>query len=295
MSKKRRSAGSSATADMVPDPICIIHSPSLSNPGPFTALDNIKSSPAEKLAYLNNVRDRRLAEPLESPYRMQTECQRLPQSLNEINLQKTGYHRHCYARFTKNLNRLQQPSAHETDSSTDPAKHHSPRKRTSAGEVLFSPECIFCERLEIKSHGATERAHEFPHWNHKDSGWSHIAPMAKEMGNTRLFRLTADVDLHAKSAKYHRSCYVNFCTSHKNFKRSLNQSTQDTDRGRLLAAHQKAYEAVSHYIENNIIDQNQMVQLSSLRAVYIDALEEGGSPNPAFRGEKLLLRIKNDK
>ena len=90
MSKKRRSAGSSATADMVPDPICIIHSPSLSNPGPFTALDNIKSSPAEKLAYLNNVRDRRLAEPLESPYRMQTECQRLPQSLNEINYKKQG-------------------------------------------------------------------------------------------------------------------------------------------------------------------------------------------------------------
>ena len=34
---------------------------------------------------------------------------------------------------------------------------------------------------------------------------------------------------------------------------------------------------------------------SSLRTVFIDALEDGGSPNPDFRGDKLLLRIKNDK
>ena len=45
----------------------------------------------------------------------------------------------------------------------------------------------------------------------------------------------------------------------------------------------------------NIIDQNQMVQLSSLRAVYIDALGDGGSPNPDFSGEKHVQQIKNDK
>ena len=104
------------------------------------------------------------------------------------------------------------------------------------------------------------------------------------MGNTRLFRLTADVDLYAKSAKCHRSCYISFWTSHKNFKRSLNQSTQDTGLGQLLVAQQKAYEAVSRYIENNIIDHNQMVQLPSLRPIYIDALEDSGSPNPDYRG-----------
>ena len=35
MSKERRSDGSSATADMVPDTLCIIHSPSLTNRGPL--------------------------------------------------------------------------------------------------------------------------------------------------------------------------------------------------------------------------------------------------------------------
>ena len=95
MLKKRGSDG--VTADTVLDPVCIIHSASVTNPGPFRPLDNIKSSPAAKLAYLNNVRDRRFAEPLESPYLMQTECHQLHRSLDEINLQNEGYHWQCYA------------------------------------------------------------------------------------------------------------------------------------------------------------------------------------------------------
>ena len=178
-----------AKAGLVPTPVCIIHSPSVKSPGPFTPFRNVQSPPTEKLADLLHVRDRRLAEPLDSPYRLEAECRQLPQSLDQVDLETTGYHRQCYARFTKNLNRLRQPSDEACAStSTAPSKHHSPRKRTSDGEVLFPPECIFCEKVEIKTHGTTESPKEFPHWKHKDSGWSKIAPIAELMGNTTSYQ-----------------------------------------------------------------------------------------------------------
>ena len=156
--------------------------------------------------------------------------------------------------------------------------------------MLFPPECIFCEKVEIKTHGTTERPKEFPHWKHKDSGWSKIAPIAELMGNNRLFRLIAGVDLHAKSAKYHRSCYVDFTLSHENFKRV--HSTHETGRAHLLAVHQKAYEAVSHYIEGNIINCNQVVPLSTLRKVYIDELEKTEPPILPLEARSCCFALK---
>ena len=53
-------------------------------------------------------------------------------------------------------------------------------------------------------------------------------------------------------------------------------------------------EADVHYMEGNIIGHNKVVQLASLCAVYVDALEKSGSPNSDYRGEKILIRIRND-
>ena len=160
--------------------------------------------------------------------------------------------------------------------------------------MLFPPQCILCEKIEVKTRGSTERTREFPHWNHKESGWCKISAMAEEMGNNRLWRRTAGVDLHARSANYHRSCYNTFTRDYENFKHGQHRGKEETDRARLTAAHQNAYEAVVHYIEENIIGHNKVVQLAFLHAVYVDALEKSGSPNPDYRGEKLLIRIRND-
>jgi hypothetical protein len=79
---------------------CIIHTPGIKH-GPFTFFSGI-SEPNERFRVIQNVRDRRMAEPATSRYRMPDICKGIPDQIND----KQGYHRGCYQRFTSNLNRL---------------------------------------------------------------------------------------------------------------------------------------------------------------------------------------------
>ena len=116
---------------------CIVHASCLSNHGSFTSLNSGKCDPHGKLLHLCEIRDRRLAEPLDSPYRYEDSCRLLPQAFTDIPSDTNfGYHRECYARFTKNLDRLRQPPPHDT-SPSDGLIKHSPRKRDSTGDVVF--------------------------------------------------------------------------------------------------------------------------------------------------------------
>lgn len=295
MSKtKRRCSGSD------PQPhhaVCIVHAPCLRDHGPFTPLSSSRTSPAEKIMFLNEIKVSRLAEPLDSAYRLEDSCRSLPSSLEDVATGTiAGYHRKCYANFTMNLARLKQPPKHAfSPSSSIPGKHHSPRKRKCEADVLFPPTCIFCDKLEIwvKTKKAMERPKLFTHWIHKESGWQSIAPRAEEMGDNRLYRLTNNVDLHAKSAMYHPSCYHNFCGRYSNF---IRKKTTDNDSDQVLnvAAHKKAYMAVKTYVEVQLVGKNEVVLLSLLRDVYIKELEKEGFPNVNFRAEKLLKKLKED-
>lgn len=59
---------------------------------------------------------------------------------------------------------------------------HFPRKLSSTSAMgLFPPECIFCEKLELKSCGKTERCVKFPVFKDKDRAlkeptWKQIEP-----------------------------------------------------------------------------------------------------------------------
>ena len=48
---------------------CILHVLGIEH-GSFTFLSNVKGSPADKLEYLHGIRNMRLQEPYDSPYRM---------------------------------------------------------------------------------------------------------------------------------------------------------------------------------------------------------------------------------
>ena len=134
---------------------CILHVPGHEK-DPFTPLSSTKIGPNEKLVYLQDIRDKRLAQPLDSPLRMDDVCEQIPISLECMDIDKIGYHRKCYQMFTKNLDRLQGLQAGPSTS----GKHHSPRKCRSS-EPCFPEECIFCAQAEIKVAGKTERLKKF--------------------------------------------------------------------------------------------------------------------------------------
>ena len=139
-----------------------------------------------------------MAQPLNSPHRMEAVCAQIPETLEGVDLDMIGYHRPCYQRFTANLHRL-----NDSTTASVSTKHHSPRKQSSGESLqLFPPECIFCEKLQIKVSGKTERPIKFLSWKHKEPAWKDIESQAMELGKTRLFRQVKGKDLFAAKVQF---------------------------------------------------------------------------------------------
>ena len=94
-----------------PHHICILHSMSKTD-DQFTSLSSIKRHPEEQLSHLLNIRDKRLNEPVDSPYQMKAVCDLLRETLNDADLGTTGYHTKCYLKFTSKLHRLKSRQVH---------------------------------------------------------------------------------------------------------------------------------------------------------------------------------------
>ena len=95
------------TAARHPHVVFLIHVDGIQhNEFEFTALSNVNGSANEKLGHLLNIREKRLNEPHDSPYRMEDVCSKIPDTLTDVNLEEVGYHRGCYQNFTRNLDRL---------------------------------------------------------------------------------------------------------------------------------------------------------------------------------------------
>ena len=69
---------------------CVIHLDGIKHDS-FTRFSDLMN-PNDRLALLKSIRDRRLAEPLNSPYRMTDICQGIPDEI----IENQGYHRGCY-------------------------------------------------------------------------------------------------------------------------------------------------------------------------------------------------------
>ena len=97
-------------------------------------------------------------------------------------------------------------------------------------------------------------------------------------------------------AKHHTSCHRTFKTEYHNFIRAEERAVAritDTERALITAAHSAAFRSVLQYIHEDIIKENKIVQLSSLRLIYIDKLEEHGYPNDQYRSVNLMNRLQS--
>lgn len=161
MSKRKRDQ---SAASNHAQPVCILHVPTLSGHGSFTPFSKVKGSAGGKLQELHKIRDRRLLQPHESPYRMSAVCTHIPATLPN-DLESVGYHGQCYQRFPGNLHRLGDAMPSEQEPSTS-HRHHSHHKSVGSTAPIFPPECIFCGKSNaIKGdHRRTERPETFPSW-----------------------------------------------------------------------------------------------------------------------------------
>ena len=164
---------------------CMSVALSMGSSPPFS---QIKVPVADKLSYLQNIQDKWLSQPLDSPNRMEAVCKSIPDNLTCADLEAIGYHWACYKHFTENQDRVQ-------CNMVVCGASHSPRKRpSSSGSHLFPAESIFCQKLEKKVSGKTERCTKFSVFKEKDGAfrkpsWTPIASQSLAMGNGCLHRL----------------------------------------------------------------------------------------------------------
>ena len=76
---------------------------------------------------------------------MKALCDAITESLAGIDTDNPGCHNFCYAKFTKNLDRLK---TQHTPNKSPPRKRHSPRKMCTPSKTPLSPESrIFPENV----------------------------------------------------------------------------------------------------------------------------------------------------
>ena len=116
------------------DELCIIHFEH-STCESFQGMSDCKGS-ENRLEKLQDIARKRLAEPEDSPYRMEHSCRLLPEVLRP----ERGYYRDCHQCFTKNLDRLKGTGELHEQTRT------SVRAAGTSEKVIFEPHCIFCNK-----------------------------------------------------------------------------------------------------------------------------------------------------
>ena len=147
----------------------IIHNPSIPT-SQLIPFQNMRVRAKEKLEHLISIRDKRLREPVDSPYRMIAVCAQIPSSKNDADLGRLGYHKQCdRSSRIKNLDRCQ---ADQSSTENEEVRNCSPRMRKST-DTLFHAECIFCGK---KKRYNDSKLKNFSSFKHRDDGCKVLNP-----------------------------------------------------------------------------------------------------------------------
>uniref|UniRef100_UPI00358EEDC6 uncharacterized protein n=1 Tax=Myxine glutinosa TaxID=7769 RepID=UPI00358EEDC6 len=259
------------------EPICIIHVPGLKY-GPIQLMTNVKD-PELKMEKLKEIKRRRMAEPQDSPYRLEESCRKLPDIIEEVH----GFHRECYQRFTMNLNRLK-----EAETSSLPESRST--RRSSSDHIIFHADCIFCrsearKKVKIQGSWTTEGLIDF-----EREGWKHVIDVAEVRNDETLLLRIRGHDLFACEAKFHRSCRNRYTQNPEKW-RSDRLDEQERQR-EVEKAHQMAMAEVTKVVGKEIIAEKKIMKLSVLLKVYTNRLQDSPHPNPNFRSTNLKKKLE---
>ena len=80
------------------------------------------------------------------------------------------------------------------------------------------------------------------------------------MWDTQYFCLANNVDLHARSAKLHLSCYCDIVGRHSNLKyKNANVGGKGDHTPNTDVAHMTAHKSVKYYLQRTLVNQYEVV------------------------------------
>lgn len=197
-----------------------------------------------------------------------------------------GYHRLCYQKFTNVSKLLKREATTETDSLSH---HHLKRRRVSgySGVLLPSDECLFCGKLRKKRKGKEETLTRCE----TTSASNLIKEKALTIPDYDIQAKVNDIDLVAREACYHRSCYKLFTQEDE---RNSTQARGDEDAKDRNISHAAAFEYISDYITESIINNSNVERLGMLKEKYLLFMQQKNPEhyNPNYKTDKLKDKIQ---
>ena len=134
---------------------------------------------------------------------------------------------------------------------------------------------------------------KFPSFKGKYPKWKDIESQAFDLKKMALYRKVKDEDLWSREAKFHQTCYNGFTLEHAKFvKQRSEDNATSTYSSRKTEAHSAALAHVMDYIQQHFIQHKEIIELNSLRRLYVEQLEKSGFPSPDYRSDRLQMRLK---
>ena len=277
-SKRKR-----ASVDSTTKTVCIVHINGLK----YTDIHMLSTDkdPEKKLARLKEIKQLRLKQPPESSYRMAASCDLIPDVLSDNH----GFHWECYKRFTMNLDRLL-PKATRSQQTSDEAGGSRMRRKGSSDNIIFHPDCIFCnsegrKKVKIQGTWTTQGMSQF-----ECEGWKSVIEMAETKQDEKLLTRVRGFDLFACEAKFHKNCRISYMQNSEKWRTTDTKARQQ--QLSLEEAHKRAFEVICDVIEKEVLADHNVVKLSDLRETYVSSLKENNFYNPDYRSHKRKMKLE---
>ena len=190
------------------------------------------------------------------------------------------------------------PSSQSCEPQPSTSKH-SPR-RPSTPDPLFPPNCILCDKIQSQKNRKTERCTTFakfigPSSKLNEPAWKKIECQALDLDKMALYRCVQGQYLLASEAKYHPSCLAAFKLEHLvHTRKTIASNDESAKQDKLKDAHNNAFDVILDFISKHIVEQKEVVLLTSLHKMYVQELEIQGVKTD-YRSEKLKSRLENHK
>ena len=217
--------------------------------------------------------------------RLQDICEQVPEIYNET---CHGYHKSCYATFT-NLRLRQSKRKADDQPADDQAAGPSREKRVSLGSgILFSKDtCIIC----LKKWRYKKRLQEGVIKCVTETAKNSISEAAKLKSDSRVIGLTESSCLVAQEAYYHETCRRDY-TRKKERKKSATCSDEvqiETEK-----AHAHAFNYITEYVENQIIQNSNVERMTMLKEKYLSFIQSKHPHvyNPHYKTCKLKEKLQ---
>ena len=171
---------------------------------------------------------------------------------------------------------------------SDEAEPSSSKRRKSSeiqSPLLPKNECLFCESSRKRTHGREEKLIKCVTKNADQS----IRAASQRKQDHRLLGKKLNGDLVAREAHYHTSCRKNYTRTDDNHERC----DKDERVVEELNAHQNAFDYISSYIEENLINGCTVECMTMLKERYLLFMYESSPSvyNPLYKTSNVKIKV----